>query len=110
MRYFVGIDALIRERVAPESYWLTVGSRIDKRLKILTRPLKVHKEDLTFDKAVQLFVEKFLSNQNTFRYCSMKSTRPGIDDTSARLLTERCVRQDQGLTSLFTFLWKIYFL
>lgn len=96
MRCFIAIDALLRERVVPEFYWSTVGKRIDKRLEIVIRPSKIYKEDLTFDKAVKMFVETIQCHENRFLYFSMKSTRFGIDDISARLLTERCVRRDQG--------------
>lgn len=59
MKCFVAIDALLRERVTPELYWPTLGTRIDKRLQILTRPSKIYKENLTLEKAVEMFVEKF---------------------------------------------------
>ncbi len=41
--------------------------------------------------------DKIYSN---FVYSSVKAGRPGINDEAARLLTERSVRRDSGLSSL----------
>jgi hypothetical protein len=54
---YVGIDVLPRERVAPELFWKSIGARIDKNLQIFTRSAKIYNEELTFEKAVEMFVE-----------------------------------------------------
>lgn len=56
MGCYVGIDALMRERIAAELFWKSIGARVDKRLHNLNRPPRTHKEELTFDKAVEAFV------------------------------------------------------
>ena len=53
----VGIEVLPRERTTPELFWQSMGARIDKNLQIYTRSSKVYQGELTFEKAVEMFVE-----------------------------------------------------
>ncbi len=64
---YVGIDVLLRERVAPELFWKSRGVRIDKNLQMFTRSSKIYKEELTFEKAVEMFVENWMKTElNSF--------------------------------------------
>ena len=52
----VAIDALLREQTSADLFWKTLGSRTDNNLKHISRSLKAHKEELTFEKAVETLV------------------------------------------------------
>ncbi len=57
MSCYVGIEILPRERTTAEFFWQSVGARIDRKLLIYTRSSKAYQEELTFEKAVEMFVE-----------------------------------------------------
>jgi hypothetical protein len=40
--------------VPPELFWKSMGARIDKRLKVLSRSTKTYNDELTFEKAIEV--------------------------------------------------------
>ncbi len=50
----VAIDALIREQIAAELFWKSIGSRIDKKLEDLSSAQKTYKDELTLEKAIEV--------------------------------------------------------
>ncbi|CAF4108545.1 unnamed protein product [Adineta steineri] len=82
----VALDALIGSEKSTNSFWKTVASRIDKNIEHYNQPSKIHKKELTYEKAIEI----------------VKSTRNGIDDKSAALLVERSVQRDKHNQLYFT--------
>ncbi len=54
MLCLVAIDALIREQIAAELFWKSIGSRIDKKLEDLSSAQKTYKDELTLEKAIEV--------------------------------------------------------
>ncbi len=54
MLCLVAIDSLIREQVTSELFWKSIGSRIDTSLENLSRPPVTYKDELTFEKALEV--------------------------------------------------------
>lgn len=50
----VALDAIIGAPDAAKSYWKNVGQRIDSDLKYYSQPIKEHKSELTYEKAIDL--------------------------------------------------------
>ncbi|CAF1045606.1 unnamed protein product [Rotaria sordida] len=84
----VCLDSLPRGETSLEDYFKIQGSRIDASLKYHKRPPRSHKPHLTSEIILQL----------------IKIMRPGITDEAAKLLIERSIRQDTGLSSGSSFL------
>ncbi|CAF1466097.1 unnamed protein product [Rotaria magnacalcarata] len=82
----VAIDAMVRAEVTTESFWTTVGHRIDYNLNFLNTIPSTYTDELTLEKAI----------------AHTKSGRPGITDEAARLLIERAVRRDGDNKLYFT--------
>jgi hypothetical protein len=102
---FVAIDALPGTEISPESFWKAHGTRIDASLQFHNRTSRSFNVELTFENAFGLYVETRLTKRTDNQYINFrtKSSRPGITDEAARLLTERSVRLDIGLSPIFTF-------
>jgi hypothetical protein len=50
----IAIDALLREQVQSELFWESIGSRIRGSLKNFSRAPKTYKDELTFEKVLEL--------------------------------------------------------
>lgn len=64
------------------------------------KPPKVHKSDLTYEKAIELYVRRLTGmTQRIFvlYLIRVRSSRNGIDDQAAKLLVERSIRRDKRL-------------
>jgi hypothetical protein len=101
----VAIDALPRAEITPDKLFEVHGSRIDTNLQFYNKPNRTFNTDLTFESAFSLQVEHKASIRvNRKVFFSMKCTRPGITDEAAKLLTERSVRREAGLSFSLTLL------
>lgn len=102
----IAIDALPREQVQPEQLWTLIGIDLNKRMNNQRTRSKIYRDDLTFEKAVDMSVE-WTSNEVLFdlNYFRIKSTRSGISNQAARLLTDRSIRFDES--SLLFFLRRL---
>lgn len=79
------------------------------KLNDFDRPLRIFKDELTFEKALEKLVERILKkfNLNYNLFFSTISSREGITEEAARLLTERLVRRGAGLFSSSIFCFQI---
>ena len=64
------------------------------------KPPKVHKGDLTYEKAIELYVRRLTGMTRrifVLYLIRVRSSRNGIDDQAAKLLVERSIRRDKRL-------------
>ena len=94
------LDTIIASERTTKPFWQHAASRIERNLQYYGKPPKVHKGDLTYEKAIELYVRRLTGmTQRIFvlYLIRVRSSRNGIDDQAAKLLVERSIRRDKRL-------------
>jgi hypothetical protein len=80
-----------------KSFWANIATRIDNNLQYYSKSPKIHKNELTHEKAIELYVliyDRF-SYFVVVVFFRVRSSRVGINDEAAKLLVERSIRRDK---------------
>jgi hypothetical protein len=81
-----------------KSFWANIATRIDNNLQYYNKSPKIHKNELTHEKAIELYVliyDRFSYFVVVVVFFRVRSSRVGIDDEAAKLLVERSIRRDK---------------
>lgn len=92
----VALDSIIANERTTKPFWQHAATRIERTLQYYSKTPKIHKGDLTYEKAIELQV-KFVGMNDCYVFLiRVRSSRLGIDDQAAKLLVERSIRRDQS--------------